>query len=64
VVLPAGPEIVHCDAEAVREASALSVPQASAFVAVLLAGWPCAGNAALVISTSNPTLFIFSTATR
>ena len=40
VVFPEGPEIVHCEVEAVREASPFRVPQVNALVVGPLAVWP------------------------
>src|SRR5262245_25224813 len=57
VVFPEGPEIVHCDVDAVRDDSAFKVPQVNAVVLWVLADWPSAG-AARNASSNDPTLFI------
>src|SRR5262249_54635857 len=59
VVFPEGPEIVHCDAEAVRDDSAFKAPQVSAVVLWLPTDWPAAG-AARTASGSKPAFLIRS----
>src|SRR5215217_1278875 len=53
VVFPAGPEIVHCEAEAVREDSPFRVPQLNASEVC-----PCACPAWTIVSNTRPALLI------
>ena len=60
VVFPEGPEIVHCDVEAVREVSPLSAPQLNAAAAGTLAVWPWACPARTAARSTKPARFIWA----
>src|SRR5215216_3439167 len=59
VVLPEGPEIVHCEVEAVRDDSPFRMPQVNAAAVGLFAVWPWACPASASASNTKLVLLIW-----